>query len=82
MSGPEHTEINKTESGTAQHWVGGDLEINNYLTVCMEQRMTNSVKEEETKEQVAKGRWGVHRRTCRQREQQVQRQMVPLFRDQ
>lgn len=57
MSGPEHAEINKTEYGTAQNWVGADLEINNYLTVYMEQRMTNSVKEEETKEQIVEGNW-------------------------
>lgn len=40
----------------------------------MEQRMTNSVKEEETRELVVEGRLGVHRRIYRQIEQQVQRQ--------
>lgn len=40
----------------------------------MEQRVTHSVKEEETKKQVVEGGLGVHRRICRQREEHVQRQ--------
>lgn len=39
----------------------------------MEQRVTNSLKEE-TKKQVVEGGLGVHGRICRQREEHVQRQ--------